>query len=146
MPDRPLLRAALAAALLAPLLAGVAPAQAKEIRLVGIGIRKCAEWLQWKEAQNGEARALALEWAQGFMSGHNIYARIGSESASSVVADSKVLVPLLDSYCQKKPDVALVNGIIEITQSLGGAKFIPAPKPPSVPAPRPPDGKGQRES
>jgi hypothetical protein len=121
-------------------------AKSRDIRVGGMGIRKCSEWLQWKEGQNGEARALSLEWAQGFIAGHNIYARQANNvPASSVVADTKVLVPLLDTYCQKYPDNRLLNGVIEITKSLGGAGVNFAPKPAPKPAPRP-ESKGPQES
>lgn len=39
---------------------------AADVRLSGIGIRKCSEWNAWKDSNNGEARATMLEWAQGF--------------------------------------------------------------------------------
>jgi hypothetical protein len=103
---------------------------ARDVKLAGMGVRKCSEWMQWKEARNGEARATALEWAQGFIAGHNVYAR----STSSVVADTKVLVPLLDAYCQKNPENRLFLGVIEINQSLGGAKVNMAPGAPDTPA------------
>ena len=121
------------------------PAAAKDVRVSGVGIRQCSEWLQWKEAQNGEARALALEWAHGFIAGHNVYARSGGEPANSVVADAKVLAPLLDSYCQRNPKSRLLGGVVEITQSLGGAKVNVAPKAPAGQNPRP-DTKTERES
>lgn len=126
-------------------------AEARDVKLSGMGVRKCSEWQQWKEANNGEARATALEWAQGFIAGHNIYARSGNEPASSVVADSKVLVPLLDAYCQKHPDERLFQGVVGITQSLGGAKVNMEPKSPAAPSsPMPmnprPSKKGEQES
>ena len=126
-------------------MADASPVLAKEVRISGMGVRKCAEWQQWKEAQNGEARAMALEWAQGFITGHNVYARSGNQQASSVVADDKVLIPLLDIYCQKYPENRILAGVIEITQSLGGAKVNLAPK--AQPRQNPqPDKKGEHES
>ena len=119
----------------------------RDAKLAGMGVRKCSEWMQWKEARNGEARATALEWAQGFIAGHNVYAR----NASSVVANTNVLVPLLDAYCQKNPENRLFLGVIEINQSLGGAKVNASPNAPSAPAmpmPKAPrsDQKGEQES
>jgi hypothetical protein len=128
------------------LIAGTPLTMAADVRVSGMGVRKCAEWLQWKEAQNGEARAMTLEWAQGFIAGHNVYARSGNQAANSVVADDKVLVPLLDIYCQKNPDSRILNGVIEITQSLGGTKINLAPK---APPPRQHpllDKKGEHDS
>ncbi len=117
------------------------PPQTKDIRLSGIGMRKCSEWGEWKDKGNGEARATTVEWAQGFMAGHNLYAR-----ANSVVADNKILLPLLDAYCDKNPTQRIFNGIIEITQSLGGAKVNITPKS-TTPSENPrPDSKGPRES
>ena len=104
------------------------PAIAADIRISGMGIRKCSEWLNWKDTNQGEARATALEWAQGFIAGHNIYARSGRNTAPSVVADNKILVTLLDTYCQKNPDARIFNGIVEITQNLGGTRLNIAPK------------------
>lgn len=117
----------------------------RDIKVAGMGTRKCSEWVEWKDGKNGEARALALEWAEGFISGHNVYARRGNEPMSSVVADTKVLIPLLDSYCQKNTDNRILNGVIEITQSLGGARINLTPRPttPQVPAPR---KKNEQES
>lgn len=124
-------------ALLAALLSAMSlPALGKDIRISGFGTRKCSEWQEWKTAQNGEARAMAVEWANGFIAGHNVYARNGSEPASSVVADAKTLAALLDNYCQKNPDGRILTGVIDITQSLGGAKISIAPKT-QTPAPAP---------
>ena len=125
--------------------------QARDVKLSGMGIRKCSEWQQWKETGKGEARAMGLEWAQGFIAGHNVFARSGSEGASSVVADIKVLVPLLDTYCQKNPEDRLFLGVVSIIQSLGGANVNMAPKSPNAPsAPMPmtprPNRKGEQES
>lgn len=44
-------------------------AQSQEIKVSGMGIRKCAEWQQWKDTGNAESRAMTLEWARGFMAG-----------------------------------------------------------------------------
>ena len=104
-----------------------------EVKLSGMGIRKCAEWLQWKESRNGEARAMTLEWAQGFIAGHNVYIRSG---ASPVIADSKVLLPLIDNYCGKNPEAPILSVIIQITQSLGGTKILVEPKAPTPPSPQ----------
>jgi hypothetical protein len=116
-------------------------ALARDVKLSGMGIRKCAEWQQWKEEKQGEPRAMALEWTQGFIAGHNVYARSGAEAAASVVADTKVLIPLLDSYCQKNPDSRIFSAVIEITQSLGGAKVNVAPKAAPAQPPRPSNKK-----
>ena len=124
------------AMLLLALPAGSVQAQSKDVKLTGMGIRKCSEWLQWKESRNAESRAMVLEWAQGFISGHNVYARAGS--ASPVVASVNVLIPLLDAYCQKNSEERILAGVIEITQNLGGAKVNLAPKaPPSAPPSNP---------
>ena len=122
-----------------------AQAQSRDVKLSGMGIRKCSEWQQWKAAGNTESRAMTLEWAQGFIAGHNVYARTGTAAASPVVASVSVLVPLLDSYCQKNPEERILSGVIEITQSLGGAKVNVAPK--AAPAPNPrPENKGRLDS
>lgn len=127
------------------LLAGTSLAMAKEIRVSGMGVRKCTEWQKWKETQNGEARAMTLEWAQGFIAGHNVYASSRTQSANSVVADDKVLVPLLDIFCQKNPESRIFSGVIEITKSLGGAKINLTPSAPPRQNPQP-DKKGEQES
>lgn len=138
--------APLAAGLAGLCLVALAPAvNAADVRVSGMGVRKCTEWVEWKAANNGQARATTLEWAQGFIAGHNVYARIGRDNAPSVVADAKILVTLLDSYCEKNPDQRIVAGIIGITQSLGGAKLNLTPKAPAQPNPRP-DDKSPRES
>jgi len=120
-------------------------AQSRDVKLSGMGIRKCSEWQQWKTAGNTESRAMVLEWAQGFIAGHNVYARSGAVAASPVVASVSVLIPLLDSYCQKNPEERILSGVIEITQSLGGAKVKLAPKEAPVPGPRP-ENKGRLDS
>jgi hypothetical protein len=146
------LRAA-AMAVMAPALALVllaAPAdsvlaQSRDVKLSGMGIRKCSEWQQWKTAGNTESRAMVLEWAQGFIAGHNVYARSSTAAVSPVVASVSVLIPLLDSYCQKNPEERILSGVIEITQSLGGAKVKLAPK--AAPAQNPrPENKGRLDS
>lgn len=88
---------------------------------------------------------MVLEWAQGFISGHNVYARAGTETASPVIANASVLIPLLDSYCQKNSEDRILSGVIEITQSLGGAKVNLAPKTPPLQNPRP-ESKGKLDS
>lgn len=144
------------AALLLPalalmLLAGSALAQTRDVKLSGMGIRKCSDWQQWKEARNTESRAMALEWTQGFIAGHNVYARTGSGAASAVVANVNVLIPLLDAYCQKNPEDRILSGVVEITKSLGGAKVnlapkaAPPPNQPNLPNPRP-EQKGRLDS
>lgn len=146
------LPAASTLALLAPFplatMADAALAQPRDVKLSGMGIRKCSEWQQWKESRNAESRAMVLEWAQGFISGHNVYARTGTDAASAVVANVSVLIPLLDSYCQKNPDERILSGVIEITRSLGGARVNLAPKaPPSTPPANPrPEQKGRLDS
>ncbi len=148
MPRHPLRAATIAPVLALVLLAAVSSdgtwAQTRDVKLSGMGIRKCSEWQQWKESRNTEARAMVLEWAQGFISGHNVYARTGT--ASPVIANASVLIPLLDSYCQKNPEDRILSGVIEITQSLGGAKVNLTPKtlpPPQNPRP---ENKGKLDS
>lgn len=114
---------------------GNAQTSTKEVKITGMGLRKCAEWQQWKETRNGEARAMALEWAQGFIAGHNVYTRSDADAASSVVADVKALIPLMDSFCERNPDSRILSVVIQITQSLGGAKVRVDPK---APAPKTP--------
>jgi hypothetical protein len=124
---------------------GGVEAQSRDVKLSGMGIRKCSEWQQWKAAGNTESRAMALEWAQGFIAGHNVHARSGTTAASPVVASVSVLIPLLDSYCQKNPEERILSGVIEITTSLGGAKVNVTPK--TAPAPNPrPENKGRLDS
>lgn len=118
---------------------------ARDIKMSGMGIRKCSDWQRWKDERVGEARAMVIEWAQGFIAGHNVYARSGNDVASSVVADANVLAPLLDNYCQKNPESRIVSGVLEITQSLGGARMNLAPKG-GVPQIIRPNPKFERES
>lgn len=125
--------------------AGSSQAQSRDVKLSGMGIRKCSEWQHWKESRNTESRAMVLEWAQGFIAGHNVYARAGRETVSPVVASVSVLIPLLDSYCQKNPEDRILSGVIEITRNLGGAKVNLAPKAPPPPNP-PPEHKGRLDS
>lgn len=124
---------------------GSVEALSRDVKLSGMGIRKCSEWQQWKASGNAESRAMALEWAQGFIAGHNVYARTGTTTASPVVASVSVLIPLLDSYCQKNPEDRILSGVVEITTSLGGAKVKLAPK--AAPTPNPqPETKGRLDS
>jgi hypothetical protein len=144
-PRAAFLISALAALLLAAP-ASNALAQARDVKLSGMGIRKCSEWLQWKETRNAESRAMVLEWAQGFIAGHNVYSRTGTEN--QVVASVNVMIPLLDGYCQKNPADRILLGVIEITRNLGGAKINLTPKAtpaPNLPNPRP-DNKGKLDS
>lgn len=104
-------------------------AQGKDIKISGMGIRKCSEWNQWKVAKSGEARAMTLEWAQGLISGHNLYSQAGKESSSAIVINSNLLVSLLDTYCEKNPEQRIFLGISDTIQNLGGAKLNLAPKP-----------------
>ncbi|MDP2825922.1 MAG: hypothetical protein Q8O52_24935 [Sulfuritalea sp.] len=148
MPSRRLRAATIAPALALVLLASTSDsawAQSRDVKLSGMGIRKCSEWQQWKESRNTESRAMVLEWAQGFIAGHNVYARTGTETASPVVASVSVLIPLLDSYCQKNPEDRILAGVAEITRSLGGAKVNLAPKAPPPRNPQP-ENKGKLDS
>ena len=103
IPRASLLFPALSLALLLAATEGGAQSPSRDVKLAGMGIRKCTEWQQWKDARNTESRVMVLEWAQGFIAGHNIYARSGSATASPVVAGVAVLIPLLDAYCLKNP-------------------------------------------
>jgi hypothetical protein len=145
MPRAPLLFPALTLALLFAATDASAQGPSRDVKLAGMGIRKCTEWQQWKDARNTESRAMVLEWAQGFIAGHNIYARSGSATASPVVAGVAVLIPLLDAYCLKNPEQRIFAGVVEITQSLGGAKVNVEPKatPPRAPQP---EQKGRLDS
>ena len=127
---------ALVLALLAPTLDG-ALAQPREVKLSGMGVRKCSEWRQWKESANHEMRAMTLEWTQGFIAGHNVYARTGTETVSPVIATATVLIPLLDSFCLKNPEQRILVGVIEITKNLGGTKVDLTPKTPPQRNPQP---------
>jgi len=118
------------------LLAGPVAAQQtwqRDVRLSGMGVRKCSDWLGWKTAGNGEARAMTVEWMQGFFAGHNVYART-NEAQPSVFADARTLATLLDNYCQKRPDDRIIAGVLDITQGLGGAKVNIGPSKPAAPA------------
>ena len=112
----------------------------REVKVTGVGTRKCADWQKWKEESNGELRAMAIEWTQGFIAGHNVYSRSGASNA--VVADAKVLIPLFDNYCQRNPEMRLLNVVMEITQSLGGSKVFIQPKQ----APQAPGGTPDRNA
>jgi|SRR5687768_3282053 len=106
------------------------------VKISGMGLRKCAEWQEWKESRNGEARAMALEWAQGFIAGHNVYTRHNAEAVTSIVADVKVLIPLMDNFCERNPDSRILSVVIQITQSLGGAKVRVEPRAPAQKSPQ----------
>lgn len=120
-----------------------AQARNKEVKVSGMGTRKCLEWTQWKDT-NPESRAMALEWATGFISGHNVYAR-SSAGTNTVVAGVGVLMPLLDNYCRKNPEERIFSGVVEITRELGGAPVNISPGNPAVPGPRPAE-RSPRES
>jgi hypothetical protein len=126
-----------AALILATGMPAVVDAQSstKEVKISGMGVRKCAEWQQWKEERNGEARAMALEWTQGFIAGHNVYS--GSGSTNSVVADVKILLPQIDSFCEKNPESRILSVVIQITRSLGGANVRLDPRTPAPNTPTP---------
>lgn len=116
------------------------PAAAVDVRISGYGTRSCTDWLAWKNEASGESRAMGLVWAQGFITGHNIYAPALKGGGGVVVADNKVLLTLLDAYCQKAPNSRLLNGVIDITRSLGGtAVNLNQPGAPAS-APRPAEG------
>ncbi len=73
---------ALALMLLLAATPGEVEAQSRDVKLSGMGIRKCSDWQQWKEAGNAESRAMALERTQGFIAAHKVYARTGTTAAS----------------------------------------------------------------
>ena len=108
----------------------------RDVRIAGMGARSCADWNGWKEARDAQPRALALEWTQGFIAGHNVYAR-PRPPATTVYADTKVLLPLIDAYCQKNPEMRLISVVIEITRNLGGTSVQIKPRPPGTPPPTP---------
>lgn len=116
---------------------------AKDIRISGLGARPCSEWQQWKEAQNGEARVMAIEWAHGFIAGHNVYSATLKDQSNAITADAKVITTLLDSHCQKHPESRILAGLMDIIQSLGGAKVNLTPKAP--PKQSAPDAKKQEK-
>lgn len=98
---------------------------AKDVKISGAGVRKCAEWNSWKVEKNGEARVVAVEWTLGFIAGHNVYSR-GDSTQSLVNPNAKTVASLLDTYCQKRPDDRLFFGALDIVRSLGGARVDPS--------------------
>ena len=95
---------------------------------MGAGTRSCTQWLQWKAEKNGEARALALEWVQGFLSAHNAYARQGGGApVDSIVANPKMVATLMDGFCEKNSNSRIVNGAIDMAKGLGGASLNTSP-------------------
>lgn len=136
-------RRALHAAVTLTLLTSATTA-AREIDIEGIGIRKCSEWNSWKEEKNGEARAMAIQWAQGFLAGHNVYTSEVKGAPGPVPSKAAVLIPLMDSYCDSLPQTPIVAALINITKNLGGSRMTvlpetqlgPKPKAPLAPTPR----------
>ena len=63
---------------------------------------------------------MAIQWAQGFIAGHNIYTNASPPSSNAVPSKPAVLIPLLDSYCEAPPQSPLVAALINITKNLGG--------------------------
>lgn len=94
----------------------------REIKVSGVGVRKCAEWNRWKESRNGEARALMVDWTQGFLAGHNVFARLGWQGAAAVTASSGVILAMLDARCQASPDARLLEVVVQLAGGLGGAR------------------------
>jgi hypothetical protein len=108
------------------ILAGPALA-AKEAKIGGVGARKCTEWNDWKSQKNGEARAVGVEWARGFIAGHNLYQR-AEASASQVSPDATTVATLIDNYCEKLVDQPLFYAVIDMVKRLGGASVNLVPK------------------
>lgn len=120
------------------------PGLAKDAKVSGLGLQSCATWASWKLSKSGELRAMTIEWAHGFIAGHNIYSAVTNDSQNSVVVDSKILTALLDSFCEKYPEQRVLNAVADIVQSLGGAKINVAPKVPGASgAPGAPGNLGQ---
>lgn len=101
---------------------GAAVSADREIKVSGLGVRTCAEWNRWKESRNGEARALMVEWTQGFLAGHNVFARLGWQGAAAVTASSGVILAILDARCQASPDARLLEVVVQLAGGLGGAR------------------------
>ena len=78
---------------------------------------------------------MAIQWAQGFIAGHNIYTNASPPSSNAVPSKPAVLIPLLDSYCEAPPQSPLVAALINITKNLGGSKMtvVPQSKPEEKP-------------
>jgi hypothetical protein len=112
---------ALAAVVALPVLA------AKDARVSGVGVRKCTEWNEWKEQKKGEPRAVAVEWALGFVAGHNVYTRAETTPAQ-VSPNARTVATLLDSYCEKRVDDPLLLGVIDMVKNLGGSSVNLTPK------------------
>jgi hypothetical protein len=132
----PLSNKKMVAITLATMLLSSTASSAREIDIEGIGIRKCFEWNSWKSEKNGEARAMATQWAQGFIAGHNVYTNAAKETSGLVPSKAAVIIPLMDNYCEGAPQIPIVAALINITKNLGGSKMTVLPHAQSEDKPR----------
>ena len=116
-----MIRLTLIAALM---IAGVSEAQRPMIMFPADA--SCADWHAERRGQGQYPWQSEVSWFQGFVSGHNAYAK--SPETRAILADPFDVELWLDTYCQKNPSQHLVHGAIEYIEAHGGSNPLPAPQ------------------
>ena len=92
----------------------------RDVKVTGMGVSRCSDWTHWQESKNLEAQAMVIEWARGFISGHNVYSMPGPNASKSIIADPAALRTLIDNQCRRDPHSHLVFTVAHVIRSLGG--------------------------
>jgi hypothetical protein len=79
----------------------------------------CADWLAERRGQGKYRWESDVSWFQGFVAGHNVYAK--PPDSRQILADPYDVELWLDTYCQKDPTRHLVHGAVEYIATHGGS-------------------------
>lgn len=108
--------------------AGAGGAQVhRDIKISGAGTEKCGQWTAWAADAAAENRKRASQWIIGFIAGHNVYSLRSDRSPPSLQPTIQTIETLVDSFCARNPQAALVEAATDLIRSLGGANAAVAP-------------------
>ena len=83
----------------------------------------CGDWFAERRGQGQYRWESEVSWFQGFVAGHNAYAK--SPETRAILADPFDVELWLDTYCQKNPTRHVVHGAIAYIEAQGGSNPIP---------------------
>jgi hypothetical protein len=109
----PVLRVLLAALLLgsSPVFAQATPPAGK---VLGLDDMSCAAWKQTKS--DPDLRQPYLDWARGFLSGHNY----GQPSTPVAVVSNGTIAVFVDRHCAEKPTSSVDIGLMRMSDQYSG--------------------------
>ena len=106
--------------------AGSLFASDEHVYIMGAGKTSCGQYLKYRGEKNRVADALHIEWAKGFINGHDVMAfahpnafQIGKDR----FPDHATILAFSDKYCRDHPLDIFYNAISQLINDLGGWRW-----------------------